>query len=379
MSDRLFAAGVFMNPVTSRSTAVAFTLTLSLAAMACGGSAESAAPATPVDASIVRLAPENVTTAAMGQITSGPVISGQLTPAREASIRAQVGGSIVALTVDRGQNVRAGAVVARISSRDLEAARSSAQVSVRSSETALKLAQSEAERTQALVAGGALAARDLEQAQNNVSAAEAQVAAARARLSSVDQAIDDTSVKAPFDGVVSARPASIGDIVTPGSELFTIIDPSSMRLEASVPSDQVPQLRPGATVRFTIRGIPGDFTGRIDRINPTVDPVTRQVSCFVTLPNTGGRLLAGLFAEGRVESVSKQGIVVPLGAVDETGLRPVVTRVAGDKAEVVPVTLGARQVETEMVEITEGLRAGDLLIVGSAKNVPSGTPILIVQ
>lgn len=369
-----------MRPVALRPAALVATLLTSLIASACGGPAEAPEPAAaPVDASIVRLSPENITTAAMGQITSGPVISGQLTPAREASIRAQVGGSIVALTVDRGQNVRAGSVVARISSRDLEAARSSAQVAVRSSETALKLAQSEQERTRALVTGGALAARDLEQAQNNVSAAEAQVAAARARLSSVDQALDDTAVKAPFDGVVSARPASIGDIVTPGAELFTIIDPSSMRLEASVPSDQVPQLRPGATVRFTIRGIPGDFTGRIDRINPTVDPVTRQVSCFVTLPNTGGRLLAGLFAEGRVESVSKQGLVVPISTVDETGVRPVVTRVAGDKAEVVPVTLGTRQVETEMVEITDGIKAGDVLIVGSAKNVASGTPIRIVQ
>ena len=90
-------------------------------------------------------------------------------------------------------------------------------------------------------------------------------------------------------------------------------------------------------------------------------------------------MLAGLFAEGRVESVSKQGLVVPIASVDETGIRPVVTRVAADKAEVVPVTLGTRQVETEMIEITEGLKAGDVLIVGSAKNVPSGTPIRIVQ
>lgn len=368
-----------MYPVTSRLAAVAV-VSLALATVACGGPAASPEPAAgATDASIVRLAPENITTAAMGQITSGPVISGQLTPAREASIRAQVGGSIVELTVDRGQGVRAGAIVARISSRDLESARSSAQVAVRSAETALRLAQSEAERTRSLVTGGALAARDLEQAQNAVSAAEAQVAAARSRLTSVEQQIDDTAVKAPFDGVVSARPASVGDIVTPGAELFTIIDPSSMRLEASVPSNQVPQLRAGATVRFTIRGVPGDFTGRIDRINPTVDPVTRQVSCFVTLPNTGGRLLAGLFAEGRVESVTKQGLVVPLATVDETGTRPVVTRVAADTAEVVPVTLGARQMDTEMVEITDGLRAGDVLIVGSAKNVASGTPIRIVR
>jgi membrane fusion protein (multidrug efflux system) len=368
-----------MRPVAFRHMAVAVTLFASVAATACSGQAETAAPAVTTDAAVVLLAPENVATASIDQITSGPVISGQLTPAREASVRAQVGGSIVALTVDRGQPVEAGALVARISSRDLDAARSSAQVALRSAETALDVTRSEAERTKALVSGGALASRDLEQAQNAVSAAEAQVAAARARLSSVQQQIDDTSVRAPFAGVVSARPASIGDVVAPGTELLTIIDPSSMRLEALVPSDQIPELRRGAKVQFTIRGVPGDFTGTIDRINPTADPVTRQVSCFVTLPNTGGRLIAGLFAEGRVESVTRQGVVVPLSAVDETGTRPVVTRIRDDKAEIVPVALGARQAQTEQVEITEGLQAGDTLIVGSARNVAAGTPIRIVR
>jgi len=368
-----------MRPVTLRQAAAAVVLLTTLVSSACSGQAETVTPDTTTDAATVLLAPENVAEASVQPISSGPVISGQLTPAREASVRAQVGGSIVELTVDRGQSVRAGAIVARISSRDLEAGRLSAQAALRSTETALEVARSEAERTRALVTGGALAARDLEQARNGVSAAEAQVAAARARLTSVEQQIDDTAVKAPFAGVVSARPASIGDVVSPGAELLTIIDPSSMRLEALVPSDQVPHLRPGAKVHFTIRGIPGEFTGTIDRINPTADPVTRQVSSFVTLPNTGGRLIAGLFAEGRVESVTRDGVVVPTAAVDETGTRPVVTRVRDGQAEIVPVTLGARQPQNDRVEIAEGIAAGDTLILGSARSVAPGTPVRIVR
>ncbi|ODS52178.1 MAG: hypothetical protein ABS36_18730 [Acidobacteria bacterium SCN 69-37] len=369
-----------MRPVTIRQAALAAPVLVALvAAVGCGNQAESAAPGAHADAAIVRLAPENVASAVVDQISSGPVISGQLTPAREATVRAQVGGSIVELTVDRGQTVRAGAVVARISARDLEAGRTSAQAAVRSAETALDVARAEADRTAVLVKGGALASRDLEQAKNGVSAAEAQLAAASARVTTVEQALDDTVVRAPFTGVVSARPASIGDVVAPGTELLTIIDPSSMRLEALVPSDQVPALRPGARVHFTIRGAPGEFTGTIDRINPTADPVTRQVSCFVTLPNTGGRLIAGLFAEGRVESVTHRGIVVPLAAVDETGTRPTVTRVRADAAEIVAVTLGERQVQTEQIEITSGIEAGDVLILGSARNVTAGTPVSIVR
>src|SRR5690606_15376401 len=116
-------------------------------------------------------------------------------------------------------------------------------------------------------------------------------------------------------GVVSERPANAGDIVSPGTALVTIIDPSSMRLEAAVASDQVALVRPGAKVRFRIRGVSDEeFIGTIDRLSPTADPVTRQVTIFVTLPNIGGKLIAGLFAEGRVDAETRRGVIVPLGA-----------------------------------------------------------------
>src|SRR6185436_7126441 len=192
----------------------------------------------------------------------------------------------------RGERVASGAEIAKISSRDLQTSFESSQAMVKSSETALAVATSELQRTEALVKGGALAARDLEQAKNAVSNAEAQLAAARARQRSTWQQLDDTSVKAPFAGIVSERPASMGDVVTPGTELLTIIDPSSMRLEAQVPSDQIQQVRPGARARFTIRGVTGTFAGAVDRVSPSADPVTRQVSIFVSLPNMERKLIA---------------------------------------------------------------------------------------
>jgi RND family efflux transporter MFP subunit len=349
-----------------------------LVTTSCGSEAASTATDAP-KTTVITLSPDNVATAAAGRLSTGPVVSGQLTPAREASVRAEVGGSIVSLPVDRGNAVKAGAEIARISSRDLDAARASARVAVQSAETALQIAQSEAQRTETLVKGGALATRDLEQATNAVSTAQAQKAAADARLRSVEQQLDDTIVRAPFAGVVSARPASIGDVVSPGTQLLTIIDPSSLRLEAQVPSDQLADVRPGAKVHFTIRGVAGEFTGTVDRLDPSADPVTRQVSIFVSLPNTTGKLIAGLFAEGRVESATRNGLVIPLSAVDETGPTPVVTRVRDGKAERVPIALGIRQADTEQVEVTSGVAAGDVLIIGSAKNVTSGTAITIVK
>jgi RND family efflux transporter MFP subunit len=359
---------------------VSISLVLALGAIACGGSGTSASsPAAAATSTIVQLAPEQVAQATLAEISTGPVVSGELTPAREATIRAQVGGSIVSLAVDRGQPVTAGQEIARIASRDLEAAMGSAESAVKSAEAALSMARTEAERTRSLVAGGALAARDLEQAQTAVAAAEAQVAAARARQRSVSQQLEDTSVKAPFAGLISARPASVGDVVAPGSELFTIIDPSSLRLEAQVPSDQIAEVRAGAPVRFHIRGVPGDFVGRVDRLSAVADPVTRQVSIFVSIPNTGGRLIAGLFAEGRVETATHRGVIVPLAAVDESGLGPQVTVIDGGKAQRRSVTLGMRQGDTERVEIVEGVRAGETLVLGSARGVADGTPVNVVR
>ena len=358
------------------------------AAVACGGS-QTPETATATSAPpTVKLSAENVATAAMGELNSGPSISGQLAPAREATVRAQVGGSIMTLTVDKGQTVSAGQVIAKIAARDLDVAMDSAQAAVRSSENALKVAQSEQARTASLVKGGALAARDLEQANNMVSAAEAQVAAAKARQGSVRQQLDDTNVKAPFAGVVSDRPAHQGDVVSPGTPILTIIDPSSMRLEALVRADEISQVRTGAVVPFRVRGYPAQtFTGRVDRLSPTADPVTRQVTIFVTIPNPGfgrepnttGKLIAGLFAEGRVNAETRQAIVIPASAVDETGPTPTVTRINSGKAERVNVTLGLRQADNETIEITSGLAAGDVVILGSSKAVTPGTAVNVVK
>ena len=109
-------------------------------------------------------------------------------------------------------------------------------------------------------------------------------------------------------GVVSKRAVNAGDVATMGTELYTIIDPSSMRLEAAVPSEQIGAVRVGAPVSFEVRGYPDQtFEGRVERISPAADAATRQVPIFVQIPNASGRLVAGLFAEGRVTREERTG------------------------------------------------------------------------
>lgn len=349
---------------------------LLVAAAGCGAGAENADPAaTPTP---VQIGPENVVTVKRDRIVAGPLISGELRAAREATVRAELGGSMLQVLAEEGQAVRRGAVIGRIEAATLDDARRSAESAVKSAESQLDVARREAERTAQLVAAGALAQRDLEVARSNVAVAEAALADARSRLVSAAKQLRDAVVRAPFDGVVADRAVNTGDVVTAGTALFTIIDPSSMRLEASVPSEELALLRVDAPVQFTVRGYEQPFEGRIDRISPQADPATRQVPIFVSIPNTGGRLVAGLFAEGRVISAASEGLIVPTNAVHvEQGSSPWVLRVANGKAEKVQVVLGLRDDRTERVELASGVKEGDTLLRGAAQGITPGTPVAV--
>jgi RND family efflux transporter MFP subunit len=325
----------------------------------------------------VQIGAENVVVVEMGSVVVGPIISGELTAAREATVRAELGGSIVEVGVEEAQAVTGGAVLARIETRTLEEARQSAASALRSAENQLAVARREAERSERLVEAGALSARDLDMARSTVASAEAVVADARSRLAAAERTLGDTVIKAPFAGVVSDRTVHVGDVVTPGAELFRIIDPSSMRLEASVPSDDLPSLRVGAVVDFRVRGYDRAFSGRIERIAPQANAATRQVPIYVSIPNVGGQLVAGLFAEGRVLSASASGLVVPINAVNTSGPEPWVLRVANGETERVNVSLGLRDPRSERVQIASGVASGDTLLRGTAQGISPGTKVTL--
>jgi RND family efflux transporter MFP subunit len=350
---------------------------LLLVAGVSGCNADAEKPGTPATPEALQVGAENVLTVTRDRIVTGPLISGELRAATEATVRAELGGAVLQVAVDEGQAVRKGALLGRIEAGTLDDARRSAESALKNAESQLDVARREAERAGQLVAAGALAARDVEVARSNVVAAEAQVADARARLLAARKQLGDAVVRSPISGIVADRPVNAGDVVSPGTALFTIIDPSSMRLNASVPSDALASLRVGAPVEFTVRGYETPFEGRIDRISPQADAATRQVPIFVGVVNAGGRLVAGLFAEGRVVSGSAEGLVVPLNAVNTAEDAAWVLRVAGGRTERVPVTLGLRDPRTERVQIVSGVSEGDVLLRGAAQGITPGTAVTV--
>jgi RND family efflux transporter MFP subunit len=361
-------------------TAVTATLlaaaTLSLGACKKGDSEASAEAAAAAQPTVV--GKESIAIAEQRRVEDGPPISGQLTAEKQATVRAQVSGAVLQTTVEQGQHVAAGALLARLDDAGIQQSYLSARSSMTTAQSAAELSARELQRAEKLLAAGAVAERDLEGARQSNAGAQAALSDARARLSLAEKQLGYTRVTAPFAGVVSERQVNAGDVVSPGTAMFTIVQPSSMRLEASVPAEQLSAVKVGDPVTFSVSGY-GDrkFTGKITRVNPVADPATRQVRIYASIPNDGATLVGGLFAEGRVASESREGLVLPLTAVDQRGTAPFVMRLRNGRAEKVTVTLGLQDATTESVEIRSGLAAGDTVLVGAAQGISAGTAIRV--
>ena len=354
-------------------------LIASLAA-ACSGGAAKEAPAAPEAPPVLEIGSENTVTVALDDIVTGPAVSGTLAPKNQATVRAEVGGAVLTVTAEQGQAVRRGQLLARIEALTAGEAVTSAESAVRSQEQALELARRELARAEKLVTAGAVAERAVEAARNEVVRLESEVSGARSRLTNARKTLADATVTAPITGIVADRPVNAGDVVAPGTALYTIVDPSSIQLQASVPSESLSMVKVGANVNFEVRGYPDQtFTGKVERISPTADPTTRQVPIWVTVDNRSGRLVAGLFADGRVTQESRKGLIVPTSVVTDLTSQPSVLRIRDGKVEKIAIRTGLLDAQNERVEVVGGLSEGDVLLTGVAQGVTPGTQVKVID
>ncbi|HKG34574.1 MAG TPA: efflux RND transporter periplasmic adaptor subunit, partial [Gemmatimonadales bacterium] len=216
---------------------------------------------------VVLVGRENIAVADSAQLRSGPAISGSLEPKVEARVRAEIMGPVEKTFVDEGQRVKPGVLLARINDNSVRDAYLSARSAVRTAESALQNARRNAERSSRLAQAGALSDRDLETAQQAHTNAEGALADAQARLASAQKQVGNTEVRAPISGIVSERQVAAGDVVQVGGAMFTIVDLRTLRLEATVPVEEIGRLKVGTPVEFGVSGFDRRFTGKIERIN----------------------------------------------------------------------------------------------------------------
>ncbi len=355
----------------ARSTALALSV---LALSACNKTEDASATTA---AATQMIGPDNIAIATTDTLRSGPAISGTLVADREARIRAEVAGAVLQTYVDAGQRVAAGTPLARIDDGVLQDAVASARSGLSQATLSAEQATREVSRAKTLVAAGAIAERDVEAAERANLAAQAQLADAKARLGAAEKNLANTTIRAPFAGVVAEKAISPGDIVAPGAALFTVIDPRSLKLEASVPTSALGDVRVGSTVMFAVNGSDRQLEGRVTRVSPMVDPQTRQVGLLATVPNAQNLLVAGLYVSGRVAAEKRLGVLVPERAVDQTGVTPFVMRLKAGKVERVPVQLGVRDAGAETLEIRSGLAGGDTVLLGAARGISVGSSVAV--
>jgi len=191
------------------------------------------------------------------------------------------------------------------------------------------------------------------------------------------QQLQRTSVRAPFDGVVSERKASAGDTAQIGKELLKVIDPRSMRFEGLVSADRLAELKVGQKVSFRVNGYTqGDFAGKVRRIDAAANATTRQVEVIVDFADpTGAPRVSGLFAEGRIETGSTQGLSLPESALVRAGDASSAWRVNGQTLAKVALKVGERDARTGEVPVLSGLANGDRVLRHPGTSLVDGQKI----
>ena len=358
-------------PTSMRHTLCVLLATGLLAA--CGkpaepGTAQAAAPAKPAAAAsaaaTLLLAPEDLTTLQPSTLASGPVLSGSLQPEKRADLRAEVAAVVLQVLKDNGEAVRAGELLVRLDDTAIRDSLASAEEAVRASGQAFEQAERTVQRLKTLQAQGMTSTQALEDAEVRRNNAQSDLVAARSRVVSARQQLQRTGVRAPFDGVVSERRISVGDTVQVGRELLKVIDPRSLRFEALVSADRMHELKTGQTVAFRVNGFAQtEFTGTLRRIDAAANAATRQVAVLVDFakPADAPRV-AGLFAEGRIETGSTQALLVAESALQRSPEAVHAWRVDGQTLARVVLQVGERDPRSGEVPVLQGLQAGDRIL-----------------
>ena len=204
---------------------------------------------------------------------------------------------------------------------------------------------------------------------------------AEASIRVIKARINDRLIRAPFDGVVGLRNISVGTLVETADLITTLDDTSVMKLDFSIPSVFLSEVRPGMKLKATASALAGlEFDGTIESINNRIDPVTRTVIVRALVPNPEGRLLPGLLMQVDVLRNERDAVVTAEAAMLPMADRQYVMRVVGEgddaTVEKVEVSSGLRM--PGYVEILDGLSDGDLVVTHGNHKLKPGDKLNII-
>jgi RND family efflux transporter MFP subunit len=331
--------------------------------------------------------------------------SGYVVAQRKSAVAAKATGRLVWLGVEEGNKVKAGEVIAKLESQDVTATRDQARASLNAARFNLEQAKAEfmdatlgVDRAKTLIGKGFIAQADYDTARTRynkdraaVEAGEATVKASEAALKGADVAVEYTLIRAPFNAVVLTKNADVGDIVTPlgaaanaKASVVTIADMDSLKVEADVSEANLGQVKVGQPCEIELDALPGSrFMGKVHMIVPTADRSKATVLVKVGFVDKDPRILPEMSAKVAflsrtpTASESTSRTAVNKAAVVERNGRTVVMMVRNGKALETPAKTGENL--GDMVEIVEGAKAGDQVVVNPSPKLKSGSKVRLAE
>ena len=388
---------------------LSFVVVAAFAAAGCGADAGTTAATAEAVAVTVSTA-----AAVEEPVTRFIRVSGTLTPQEDAEVAAEIAGRIVATPVERGSLVRDNGALVQIAATEVEAQAREAQSNVAQIEARLgiaggaafdpervpevanaragyQLSRSEFARAERLYGEKLLAQAEFEQrraqleatqrqyevAQNGAAQQYQSLLGARARVTVAQKALADTVVRAPFAGAVGERFVSVGDYVTRGTKVASVVRIDPLRVELTVPEQYVSAVAVGRAVTFEVDTYPGEtFTGQVRYVSPSVTAATRALTLEAIVPNTSGRLKPGFFATAQIEEAQKRpGILVPSAAVRTVAGTARVFVINGDRVEE-RIVMTTPAVDNR-VEILSGLKPGERVAATGVDQLVDGVRVVV--
>ncbi len=280
-----------------------------------------------------------------------------------ALITAAVTEKVVAVHFEDGQRVRAGERLVTLQQNEERAQRDAAREQLAENQRELK-------RLKTLLKEDVVPQRDYDERLTLLNVT-------RQRIREIEARINDRTIHAPFDGILGLRQVSVGALVEPGDPITTIDDLSRIKLDFNVPATYLSNLQPGSVIHAYSSGW-GDerFEGTVATIGTRIDPETRSVLIRAIVPNRDMRLRPGLLMTVQLLNRQRQALMIPEEALVPVQRRHFVLAVDKDlKVQRKEVSVGHRQ--PGLVEITQGLRPGERVIVRGTTRVRPGQQVAI--
>jgi len=339
--------------------------------------AEAKAAAAPKTLAL-EFVPDDLYEVRQGQLSRTLPVTGTLMALTAATVKAKVAGELLEVAVREGQAVQKGQLLARIDQTEVQAKVAARSADVEVARAQLKLAEKNRVTQKALLDKNFISQNAFDTTQSGYDVALARLRAAEADLLSARKILGDSTLAAPFSGIVSERHVQPGERVALDAKVISIVDLSVLTLEASVPASTIAQVKVGQPVAFRVDGF-GErrFDGRIDRINPATAAGSRSISIYAIIGNKDALLRGGLFAQGELilEKI-ENAVLVPATAVREEIGQTFVYAIERGTLRKRAVKAGLSDA-AGMLQVLSGLAAGDRVVRSNLGQLRDGSPVQV--